>query len=322
MRRKGLWLGLAVLAALPLCDTASAASESLASGITADGNLSDWGVTINSSLIDRADALWQPTAQPGLTNNIGWVAEDSSTGGFVGPAVGGQNFDAEALYTGIQLNGNNTATLYVALVTGFDIGGETSSGNSYFAGDIFVDFGNVVPSGDLTSDIYDTTPLPAVRSWDLAFNLFGATASTTSLASVREPFTLVDDSPTGPGGWGNSGPLRVTTGGAPAGSVAFGYNGGSGANGGAGDHNVYEFSYLITDTAWLNLLKGNGAPNGGGWTVNWTMSCGNDYLSAGGFLDPTTNFNPVVPVPAAAPLGLLGMGLLALVRRVRRRPAC
>ncbi len=77
---------------------------------------------------------------------------------------------------------------------------------------------------------------------------------------------------------------------------------------------LYEFRLFLDPTYFdENSILGQNGRIG----FNWTMECGNDYVR----VFDTTPFAPV-PVPAAAPLGLLGMGLLALVRRVRRRPEC
>ena len=112
------------------------------SAITIDGNLSDWGVTLPATANAPA-AAW--------ANSVG--VSSPIDDGQVGPGAGGQNYDAEVLYATIV--GNN---LYIALVTGFDQGGE--AGDSlhphYDGGDVFFNFGGA--SG------YDT----AVRITDAA----------------------------------------------------------------------------------------------------------------------------------------------------------
>ncbi|MBX3177310.1 MAG: PEP-CTERM sorting domain-containing protein [Candidatus Hydrogenedentes bacterium] len=290
----------------------SVAGAGLVSGITVDGSIgTDWGVATPTGVNGNN---WTPT------NNLGagWVQEDSVTGsnGYVGPGYGGQNFDVEALYTGFDISTNR---LYVALVTGFDIEGETVSGINYFAGDVFIDFGNYLPDSDNVYDLH-----AGQRSWDLAFILAGATASDTSLDARQAPF-VIDDSPTGAPGY-NSGPLSAIGGTLQSGAVAFGYSNNGALDGwtASQDHNVYEFSYEITDQSILNQLiyADTGNNYGWGWTVHWTMSCGNDFLNAAGYLPTGTTFNtPVVPVPAAAPMGLLGLGLVAFARRRKRAAA-
>src|SRR5690606_36244559 len=78
-----------------------------AGAITVDGSLSDWGVTI-PVVANAPSAAW--------TSSIGAFAEED---GEVSPGIGGQNYDVEAMYAVVSGD-----TLFFALVTGFDQGGE------------------------------------------------------------------------------------------------------------------------------------------------------------------------------------------------------
>jgi len=312
MRTRYLVLG--VLAGVSVCSMSHAASNTsgVGDGLLApnsitvgDNTLGDWGVAV-----------------PGVANDID--AWNSTRGAYAwedeqyrpGPGVGGQNFDAESLYTGFDASTN---TLYVGLVTGFDIGGELST---YYAGDLFIDFGNDYDQTGRASNLdgsaevaYDLVNV-ATR-WDLAFVLgrngvYGgnvANAGSTSVDAIGTPNFTHANSPQGNPGF-PSGPLSVTSG-TNYGNADFSYT----DNWGGGDHNIYEFSYQLTGLqgqVWQNQLAL------GGWTAHWTMSCGNDFLDVGANLPPGTPLDPVVPVPAAAPLGLLGMGLVGILRKKRQ----
>ncbi|MBL7645912.1 MAG: hypothetical protein JNK74_06935 [Candidatus Hydrogenedentes bacterium] len=75
-------------------------------------------------------------------------------------------------------------------------------------------------------------------------------------------------------------------------------------------------------TAW----GGTGAPKNGGYGFNFiygdTMS---NYVSTGPYtisnivINGNLEAGAVVPIPAAAPLGLLGMGLIGLARKLRKK---
>lgn len=263
-------------------------------GISVDGLLDDWGV--NSALINNTSSSdWSATQGA-------WVSEDTGESWTVGPGVGGQDFDVEALYTGFD---TSTNMLYVALVTGFDILGETYAGTSYYVGDVFIDFGYDGPRD----------PTHESHSWDLAFDLSSWNGFVSddvedpdsTINAVRTPAFEWSDSPDEPDNPGyESGPLVATAGATETDAVQFAYND-NGPWDDAWDHNVYEFGYHVTDTAWLHELT-NGS--GSGWTVHWTMSCGNDVLNVEG--------TPVVPVPGAAFLGLFG-GLTVVGNHIRTR---
>ncbi|MBL7647094.1 MAG: VPLPA-CTERM sorting domain-containing protein [Candidatus Hydrogenedentes bacterium] len=305
-----------------------------------DGSIADWGVTLPGTNNDYTGSVWNDGSVQG-----GWVFEDSvneSLSNYVGPLYGGQDFDAEALYTGFDVTSN---TLYVALVTGFNLGGENGGGafgSPFSAGDIFIDFGTAIQQNgrkddpttvgnDQNADV-PSTPGNSVAynnsghtSWDLAFLVDqSATLTNGTTGDINASAVTgfgIDYSPTPDGAGQNSGPL-FALGGSGVGTAGFRYTQGII---GTENRNLYEFSYTLTNSAlhnsWRNSMLESGSGSFG-WTVHWTMSCGNDYLDAAAYLDDTTNFTPLVPVPAAAPLGMLGMGLIALVRRVRRRTEC
>lgn len=280
-------LGWCGIASFGMLIGASTASAEAVTGILVDGLLSDWGVQDSGISSDNnvgtpLNSNWTPTQGA-------WISEDwVQSGGYVGPLYGGQNFDAEALYTGFDIS---TSTLYVALVTGFDIQGEDSL--PYLPGDIFIDFGQ---NG----------------SWDLAFDVSSRSdADGESLDSVSARTGVGTgwyDAPPNGGVVGlTSTPYAANGTSSSAGTASFFYNN-NGPWTDSWDHNVYEFGYHVTNASWLDEILLNDG-DGLGWTVHWTMSCGNDVLD----LDAAP-----VPVPAAAPIALLGMGIVALVSRDRK----
>lgn len=330
MRMRKVGLGLAAVAGVAVCSGAFADSYGISGigagnglvtdgSIVVDGVLGDWGVATPGTANDFA-----PDPGVGVFSNTDW---HSTEGAYAyedrdsnpGPGVGGQDFDVEALYTGFDASTN---TLYVGLITGFDILGETSYSRNYFAGDLFIDFGlEYDQTGRTGGDTFAEAPYDNTNGdtrWDLAFVLgrngsYGgnvADASSTTVDVLGTPTFDYADAPQGNPGF-HSGPLNVNSG-TSYGSAQFAYT----DNWGDGDHNVYEFGYTLTGSqglAWRNQILA------GGWTAHWTMSCGNDFLDVGTSLPAGTNLTPVVPVPAAAPMALLGMALIGAVRRGRKK---
>lgn len=106
MRRKLVFRRL--MLSVAACTIAWMASNAYASTLTVDGNASDWGFSVAD---DNAS-----TFVPSMTL-AGLVVEDSDDhagdSGYVGPAWGGQNYDAEALAVAVQ-----GSDLFVVIVSG------------------------------------------------------------------------------------------------------------------------------------------------------------------------------------------------------------
>lgn len=256
-----------------------AAAVAVASGFSAhaafvvDGSISgDWGVNPYPGAPTRDGGNWTPSGPVD-----GFWEEDSVIGGIVGPGPGGQNYDIEALYSA-----RTGHELYFAMVTGFDRGVQPGG---YTAGAVFYDFGN------------DGT-------WDLAIQIDSENGFTAGQMWVGNAAVWWTD----PNPYVSSTPWQVDTGNASLiGNVtAMSYVnnawGGVGENGDF-DHNIYEFSFDAS--AWWGQIIN------GGYTVHWTMGCGNDVADL--VVAPS-----VVPEPATMTLLGLGLAGIALRRRMRK----
>ncbi len=266
-----------------------------AAPIAVNGFLDDWiaGAPPSGSLTGAYD-LPAGTLVPTRPNVTYWIEDSVGDGGYVGPGVGGQNYDVEAAY-GILTPG----TFYGAFVTGFDKGGQYGwGGNPYYrTGDLFFDL-NSGPAG--------TDP-----TWDLAIALTdhdGLTAGNVYVA------------PGGGGDWysyptdyHSSAPALLKDKARDATSqftVHYGYHEGvlgelswastdttkySGS-----DHNVYEVSLsgsMLSDVSSIRM--------------HYTQECGNDLFD----LDMG-----VVPEPGLSVLAL-GAFVAGAFARYRKRKA-
>ncbi|MBI4686551.1 MAG: PEP-CTERM sorting domain-containing protein [Nitrospirae bacterium] len=253
--------------------------------------LDDWGVT---------PGVWTPTSGP---SHIEWISEDFTDAGtgYVGPGSGGQPFDAEAAYIGIQ-----GTKIYVAVVTGmpqtgskdpwrYDNPAYTSydwnrSLEKYWVdpGDIGLDMGN--------DGIYEfaitTRPDNSKSSHTPTAGAGRVLSGNLIWTDPRAWSTTI-----GYTEWGGiSDPWAVNT---FDNAISLGSNFRYGAFG--TDHYAIE---AIIDNSLLGLN------NGDLLTLHWTMECGNDYLHL---------LDPVSQIPEPSTFILLGSGLMWFIRKRIRK---
>lgn len=254
--------------------------------ITVDGNLGDWGVTVPA----LADAPGQ------WGSSVGQFAVDDAQ---IGPGGGGQNYDIEAMYA--HISGN---TLHFAMATGFDQDGEVGDAvflPNYDGGDIFFNFGGVSGynvavrlteasvGGDGPNNSFGIGNI-YVGDFSESGNSYLNTEDVyiAGFGAQTNPWRVDDD---------EVGGFAVQL----VGTTTIGY-----VDGVAPDHNVYEFALNLAALGFNPLDVASQ-----GFSVHWTMECGNDVMD---WSVP----GQIIVVPEPASLTLLGLGLAGILIRRRR----
>jgi hypothetical protein len=267
------------------------------------------GVDITNGMgaIDRPAAAWTPSAA-----GVSFQIEDSvGAGGLVGPGIGGQPFDLEALYV------QRTATqLIITGVSGAPIALNPAAGTSstmcfppacdpsFGMGDFFIGVrvgGAFAPrvGVELTGHAFMSNSLGYTSGWTSPLRA-GGIVDVSGVAT--SPLTI------GQVGW-ESGLSNLLGVGAPS-QISDDYTVGFSlarlatlAYETIGEHTAYQAIVKLSDLGSLNGL--------GELVVHWGEACGNDFLRvdlAGG------------AVPAPPTLSLLGLAaLLGLAGRLRNR---
>lgn len=241
--------------------------NTFAMSYTVDGKVSDWGIDLSAASSDgylNTVAPKSPTAD--------YVREDSVTRhngyyGYVGPGYGGQTFDIEAMYFD-----NDSTTGYLAIITGFPLGGADRFG----PGDLGID---VSPAtAGVNSDWNNST------IYELGISLDDST-----LYDVNTWQGVKYDSNPQPNYAQFSDPWKIENG-RKISPVNFAYSSTP-----INKHYVYEFSFLLSDL---------GLKEGGHVNFHWTMECGNDVLN----LPATVAPEPATMILLG--IGMLGFGAI------------
>lgn len=287
MRRRKLWLSL-------LCGALVAGSASAVS-VNPNGLWDEWFSSAPTAGQIGSNE-WNP-ANFTVAAGVGYHVDDPA-GDANGPGGGGQPYDNEMIMW--TVDAAEPTKLYIGLVTGFSPGGESGApgGAPFFgqfqAGDLFIDVGN---DGSYEAAVgTSTTDLRAGRFWfdgsglDLESVYYDGTPN-PNYAQYSDPYRVANNSD------------EVV-----ASPAVFGYNG-YGADASADGFRRYFYEFCID-------FGGPVSNSPQDILIHWTMECGNDNINIV-ILGGSTPLNPV-PVPAAAPMALLGMGAVAFARRFRR----
>jgi hypothetical protein len=271
-------------------------SSDIQAAITVDGNLSDWGITLNRNKHLVYDAGYnysynsqQTVEKRGQTTfdgcTIVYDLEDSNDGAGhnakVGPLYGGQDYDAEVLVVSVV-----GSDLYIGISTGQ----RPNNGSAFFApGDIQITKGNEVWGIEVGGGSHATSSSKVVdgdKGTTYSLNRNGDTRSSTQLPN-QEAGSIWE------GGTWDSGI-------AGSGDVTTQLNGGTYL--GTSDY-VYNFDSTFGQHAFIELCIPNYAElfgdNLAGASIRWAPVCGNDQLSLCVIIPELPGLGPV-PEPASA----------------------
>jgi hypothetical protein len=223
---------------------------SSAHAYVADGNLTDWGISLTDPASKNLGYLNTHTPT-GAT--VDFLPDDNAaynTGSTnVGPGLAiGNRYDAEAMYFD-----NDANNLYVAVVTGV-----SKNESTYPAGDIFFDLGTFQ---DINSGTY------SVNKYTFGVDILNSkfyTVDNNNTASVHYPQ------------FGISNPWKIGSGSTYIGDVTFAYS---------GDQNSHFVLEAAIPLGYLGLTANPGAPIQDVW-LHWTMECGNDALDLRATVNP------------------------------------
>ncbi len=263
------------------------AAASAPAAIIVDGGIGDWGISIGDNNA-HGYAVFDPTI--GLVNKMIENSDDHAPiGAFLGPAYGGQKYDAELLAVAYQ-----NKTLYVLIATGQ----RPDNGLKYFGpGDIILETsdgiygielgggpGGALPGSLITENATGATYQLRSNGETLAYNAANALQVAGSVwKNVNWLNSPVTHDPT---------QFEIQAGSTKAGTADYAYTMNSSTT-------QHAFIELAMDVSMFNgeLIE----------SITWRPACGNDELKV-----------PVNIVPEPATMLLLAGGMLVLRDRRKR----
>lgn len=249
---------------------------------TIDGNLADWGLQTNWSVS-------APVKASAVEDQTG------STGTYLNPGWGGQQYDAEAMY--LDWDGTN---VYIAIVTGLSPNTLQNPGNnSYGPGDILFNFG---ADGNYDFGLVLTS---------IASLTSGAVYSISSPNGTNNLNYGLWSSPQNPGLAPNPYPVAVKAG-AVVGTGTFAYPNTAHTGYGSYPGDTHYFIEAGIPVSAFGAFWGANGPTQN-FHVQWGAYCANDVIG----VDPRAH----VPEPGSLLLAALGLGALAGFQRRRARRA-
>ncbi|MBI5860835.1 MAG: PEP-CTERM sorting domain-containing protein [Rhodocyclales bacterium] len=276
-------------------------------GVTVDGNLADWGVTLaNNNGSNLAHTLGANDASPGCASQNAYFrcedTNDNSNNYQVTPYWGGQNYDVEFL--GMAQHNN---TLFFGIATGQR---PDNGAALYSPGDLFLTINGteyvIEMGGGIAGAVGGSAQTQGAAGSLFNIDAGGSTTGTVTLADQVAGSVWRVNQGTTRNGIGALGSTRHVQFDATTGQTALGmaqlYATLNTAS--ADQHAVWE---VAVDLSSFNLAPGQ---TFGVVDAHWGPSCYNDVLSIGGE-------GRAVPEPTT--LALLGVGFLGLGGLRRKR---
>jgi len=274
--------------------------------ITVDGDLADWGVSVDDSTTSTPASNITGYAGHSGIGLLGWMCEDTddtSNSYYVGPNYGGQNYDAEFL--GVASYGGD---LYLAIVSGQR---PDNGADKYAPGDIRIVTSGGVFGIEVGGGLYDSDDGSYIVAGalgttygltDSGYTKSVDTAITQLAGSVWKDATWYTD-PIFPGV-----ETQQISGGTHVGTANYHFTRNSwftSSESWGGQHSIIELSVSLSTFGAQNTIT----------DIYWRPSCGNDELHVELPNIPTN----IVPLPGAIGPGLVVLALLGVARSIRRR---